>query len=66
MKKPRKFLTPIDLASVKHDNEVFNSQLARGEIKNPEQIVRIHNIKCGCGVQGCTFVYAERNSHGSR
>jgi hypothetical protein len=58
--KRLKFLNPIGVSAAKHEMEVFNSKLARGEIKNPEEIVRLHHIKCGCGSPTCIFIHAQR------
>lgn len=54
-------LTPKDLSAAKHEMEIFNSMLKRGEIKSPDKIVKVDHIVCGCGVEGCIFIHAKRN-----
>lgn len=47
-------LTQKDLAIIKHDEEVYNSKVKRGEIVEKEG--GRHNIHvCGCGAEGCAF-----------
>lgn len=54
-------LSQIDLSAAKHAQETFNSMLKRGEIRDPDKIVKEHLIICCCGAEGCLFHYAERN-----
>lgn len=46
------FITPRGMSEIKHDIEVRNSYVKRGEYKrsNHTQIVQ-----CGCGNDGCTL-----------
>jgi hypothetical protein len=57
-----KFLRHADLVSAKKEEEIFNSMLKRGEIKDPEEIVRTHHVACGCGAPGCVFISVQRKS----
>lgn len=54
-------LTPKDISAAKHEMEIFNSMLNRGEIKSPDKIVKVSHIVCGCGVEGCIFIHAKRD-----
>ena len=57
---PGRFLSPKDLAAAKKVEEAFNALRRRGEIRAPEEIVRLHHVVCGCGAEGCVFMHAER------
>jgi hypothetical protein len=50
-----KFLNQKEIAIAKHEQEVFNSKVKRGEI-NPTTYVRTHYVVCGCGAEGCGFI----------
>lgn len=54
-------LSPKDISAARHEQEVWNSILKRGDVYNPEKIVREMHVVCGCGVEGCIFIRAERN-----
>ena len=54
-------LTPKDLSAAKHEMEIFNSMLNRGEITSADKIVKVDHIVCGCGVEGCIFIHAKRD-----
>jgi uncharacterized UPF0160 family protein len=56
-----RFLSPKDLSAAKHEMEIFNSMLNRGEVKAAERIVKTSHVVCGCGVEGCIFIHAKRN-----
>lgn len=56
-----RFLSPKDLSAARHEMEIFNSMLNRGEIKSPDKIVKVDHIVCGCGVEGCIFIHAKRD-----
>lgn len=48
----RKFMTPRDMAVIKHDEAVYNARLKRGEIEEKS----VHKISvCGCGCIGCAI-----------
>jgi len=55
-----RFLTGRDMASAKHEEEVYNSMKNRGEVKDADKIVREHHVVCGCGASGCIFISAKR------
>lgn len=63
---PGRFLSPKDLAAAKKVEEAFNALRKRGEIRAPEEIVRLHHVVCGCGAEGCVFMHAERIATGVR
>ena len=50
-----KFLSKADLMAAKHEQEVFNSKINRGEI-DPTTYVRTQYVVCGCGAEGCGFI----------
>jgi hypothetical protein len=52
--KMGRFLSPKDLSAARHDQEVWNSLVKRGEI-DESQFARYHYQVCGCGVEGCGF-----------
>lgn len=54
----RRFYTSVDMAIIKHDIAVQNSQVNRGEMKrtNTNAI-----IVCGCGHEGC-FLHINKKS----
>ena len=56
-----RFLSPNDMASAKHQEEVFNSLLNRGEVKSADKIVRSAHVVCGCGNEGCIFLSHTRD-----
>lgn len=43
-----------EMNMIKHDEEVYNSRVKRGEIVEKEG-GRHHIHVCGCGVEGCAF-----------
>ena len=47
-----RFLSPKDISAAKLEEEVFNSMLKRGEIKDPDRILRTQHIVCGYGMIG--------------
>lgn len=49
-------LTPKDISAARHEEEVYNSMLKRGEIKEAEKIGRTQLVVCGCGAEGCIFI----------
>lgn len=53
-------LSPKDIAAARHEMEVFNSMLKRGEVVNADLIERLHHVVCGCGAEGCIFISAQR------
>jgi hypothetical protein len=50
-----KFQTLRGMGVMRHDMDVFNARLRRGEIENADDIVRTQYIICGCGAEGCGF-----------
>jgi hypothetical protein len=56
-----RFLSPKDLSAAKHEMEIFNSMLNRGEVKAAERIVKTSHVVCGCGVPGCIFIHPKRD-----
>lgn len=57
-KRPKRFYTDLDMATIKHDQAVRNSQAKRGEVekKGNEYI-----SECGCGFEGC-FIHSGYDS----
>lgn len=55
-----RYLSPKAIAAAKREMEIFNSMLKRGEIREPENILREHYIVCGCGAEGCGFIFCTR------
>jgi len=55
-----RFLSGHDMASAKHEEEVYNSMKKRGEVKDSDKIVSERHVVCGCGVSGCIFISAQR------
>jgi len=55
-----KFLSRVDLAAAKRELEIFNSMKKRGEVREPENILREHYVVCGCGAPGCGFIHCDR------
>jgi hypothetical protein len=49
-------LTQVDMAAARYEEEVFNSRLKRGEVKEADEIRRTFHVICGCGVEGCMFM----------
>lgn len=56
-----RFLTKHDIASAKHEEEVYNSLLKRGKIENADKIVSQRHVVCGCGAIGCIFMHFTRD-----
>jgi uncharacterized UPF0160 family protein len=56
-----RFLSPKDLSAARHEMEIFNSMLNRGEVNAADKIVKVDHIVCGCGVPGCIFIHAKRD-----
>lgn len=56
-----RFLSPKDMSAAKHEMEVYNSLHKRGMIRSPDKIVREMHVVCGCGVEGCLFISAQRD-----
>lgn len=54
-------LSANDIASAKHEEEIFNSMLKRGEIRSPDKITKTMHVVCGCGNEGCIFLCHIRN-----
>lgn len=46
----RRKYTDVDMACIKHDAAVKNSQVKRGELKRTNNQ---YIIECGCGAEGC-------------
>ena len=53
-------LTGVDISAARHETEVMNSRLKRGEVPNADKIVETRHIVCGCGVEGCIFISCRR------
>lgn len=47
------FLSALDMATVKHDEAIKNSQIKRGELTLKENNEYVG--KCRCGARGCLF-----------
>lgn len=43
-----------EMNMIKHDEEVYNSRVSRGDIKEM-QGGKHFTVVCGCGVEGCVF-----------
>jgi hypothetical protein len=56
-------LSPVDIAAARHETEVYNSRLKRGEIADADNIVRTLHVVCGCGAEGCIFISKQREDH---
>ena len=56
-----KRLSLKEINMARHEQEIWNSMLKRGEVKAAERIVREHHIVCGCGVEGCIFIHLQRD-----
>jgi len=54
-RRGQRFYTSTDMAILKHDIAIHNSQLKRGEVK--EEVTYLI-IPCGCGHEGC-FLHIE-------
>jgi hypothetical protein len=54
-----RWLTKVDVASFIEHQNVFNSQIKRGEISR-KGILSEHYVVCGCGVEGCGFISLRR------
>lgn len=53
-KNGRRFYTALDMATVKHQQDVQNARVKRGEYEDGP----IHHVSpCGCGVEGCFGVF---------
>ena len=58
----KRFYTALDMAIIKHDAAVINSQVKRGEItRHGNQYIAV----CGCGVEGC-FIHSSFESESIR
>lgn len=55
-----KFLSRVDLAAAKREMEIFNFMLKRGDVRNPDDILRERYVVCGCGALGCGFISCDR------
>lgn len=55
-----RFLSPYDMAEARLSEEIFNSRLKRGEIKDPDKIRKQFHVVCGCGAPGCIFIACTR------
>lgn len=55
-KNGNRFYTKLDMAIIKHDTAVHNSEINRGEVekKGNNEYVSV----CGCGVEGC-FIHGD-------
>ena len=52
----KRFYSRLDMAIIKHDEAVRNSEVKRGELKiTNNRYIYI----CGCGVEGC-FIHGSR------
>jgi hypothetical protein len=54
----KRFYTAVDMACIKHDAAVQNSQVKRGEVKRTNTQFIMY---CSCGVEGC-FIHASKES----
>ena len=62
-----RFMSPVDVSAAKHEEEVFNSRLKRGEVQDADKIRSMRHVVCGCGVTGCIFLSLDRGKeHDSR
>lgn len=50
-----KRLSLKEINAARHEQEVFNSMIKRGEV-DPTTFVRTHYVVCGCGAEGCGFI----------
>lgn len=57
-----RYLSKNDIASAKHLEEVHNSLLKRGEVRDSDKILSQRHIVCGCGVEGCIFMHYTRKT----
>lgn len=49
----KRFLTSVDMSSLKLEDAILNSKVKRGEA---EEDPHINIVQCGCGMEGC-FIY---------
>lgn len=53
-KRGKRFLTSVDMSSLKMEEAILNSKVKRGEIgDNPHTDI----VQCGCGEEGCFICY---------
>lgn len=57
-----KFLSLEEISSAKHEQEIWNSMVNRGDI-DTTKFVRTHYVVCGCGVKGCGFITTWKKNH---
>jgi hypothetical protein len=57
-----RFLSQKDMSAARHEQEVHNSLIKRGEMPNADQIVRSQHVVCGCGAEGCIFISNRRET----
>lgn len=50
-----KFLSKLDINAARHEQEIWNSRIKRGEI-DTTKFVRTQYVVCGCGAEGCGFI----------
>ena len=55
-----RFLTKKDIHEAKRAEEIFNSHLKRGQVKESHNIVQQRHVVCGCGQEGCIFISCTR------
>lgn len=58
-----RFLSQKDMSAARHEWEVLQSRLKRGEIVDADKIVRLHHIVCGCGAEGCIFMHLHKDQY---
>lgn len=59
-------LTALDIQEAKRAEEIYNSQVNRGDIDISNRGSTRH-VVCGCGVEGCIFISTQsRQSESSR
>jgi len=53
-KRGKRFLTSVDMSSLKLEEAILNSKVNRGESEdNPHTDI----VQCGCGMEGCFIFY---------
>ncbi len=57
-RRGQRFYTSTDMAILKHDIAIHNSQLKRGEVKKEGTYLI---VECGCGHEGC-FLHIEHKN----
>lgn len=60
-KNDKRFYTSRDIAIIKKDVALRNSQFKRGELKYQDDEI----VVCGCGAEGC-FVHFSKKSHSEK